>query len=149
MSMRVIVYGLLALLVLIQYPLWIGKGGWLYVYELDKQVKAQEEKNRQLQLRNAKLEGDVKDLKDGTRAIEERARIEHGMVKDNEILVQILQGDDASKASKEAANIDAPKAGASNSTATSEVAQNKSADKSADKATSTKSVDKKPEKIAQ
>lgn len=147
MSMRVIVYGLLALLVLIQYPLWIGKGGWLYVYELDKQVKAQEEKNRQLQLRNAKLEGDVKDLKDGTRAIEERARIEHGMVKDNEILVQILQGDDASKASKEAAKIEAPKVGAS--TSTSEVAQNKIVEKGADKAASTKSADKKSEKIAQ
>lgn len=140
MSMRVIVYGLLALLVLIQYPLWIGKGGWLYVYELDKQVKAQEEKNRQLQLRNAKLEGDVKDLKDGTRAIEERARIEHGMVKDNEILVQILQGEDASKASKSAVKADVPK---------TEATQNQTIEKSADKVTSSKSADKKPEKIAQ
>lgn len=136
MSMRVIVYGLLALLVLIQYPLWIGKGGWLYVYELDKQVKAQEEKNRQLQLRNAKLEGDVKDLKDGTRAIEERARIEHGMVKDNEILVQILQGDNTSKA---------PKA----EPIKSEAAQAPVTEKNADKVTSSKSPDKKTEKIAQ
>jgi cell division protein FtsB len=150
MSMRVIVYGLLALLVLIQYPLWIGKGGWLYVYELDKQVKAQEEKNRQLQLRNAKLEGDVKDLKDGTRAIEERARIEHGMVKDNEILVQILQGEDASKASKGAVKPDAAKADAAKSDAPkTEATQNQVIEKSADKVTSSKSADKKSEKIAQ
>lgn len=88
--MRVIVYALLALLVLIQYPLWLGKGGWLHVYDLDKKVQAQASKNEQLELRNAKLAGEVEDLKDGTRAIEERARIEHGMVKDNEILVQIL-----------------------------------------------------------
>ncbi len=88
--MRVIVYCLLALLVLIQYPLWLGKGGWLHAYDLDKKVQAQAAKNQQLELRNAKLEGEVNDLKDGTRAIEERARIEHGMVKENEILVQIL-----------------------------------------------------------
>lgn len=143
--MRVIVYSLLALLVLIQYPLWIGKGGWLYVYELDKQVKAQEEKNRQLQLRNAKLEGDVKDLKDGTRAIEERARIEHGMVKDNEILVQILQGDDASKAPKGAVKVDPQKSNEPKIEAT----QNQTVEKSSDKVTSSKSADKKSEKIAQ
>lgn len=95
--MRVIVYALLALLVLIQYPLWLGKGGWLHAYDLDKKVQAQEAKNAQLELRNAKLAGEVEDLKDGTRAIEERARIEHGMVKDNEILVQILNDKDPSK----------------------------------------------------
>ena len=93
--MRVIVYALLALLVLIQYPLWLGKGGWLHAYDLDKKVQAQGAKNEQLELRNAKLAGEVEDLKDGTRAIEERARIEHGMVKDNEILVQILNDKEA------------------------------------------------------
>lgn len=91
MSTRIIVYGLLILLAAIQYPLWLGKGGWLHVYEMDKLVKTQEEKNRQLELRNNKLAGDVQDLKDGTRAIEERARIEHGMVKENEILIQVLK----------------------------------------------------------
>lgn len=90
MSKRVVLYGLLILLAAIQYPLWIGKGGWLHAYDLDKKVQAQSEKNRQLELRNAKLEGEVNDLKDGTRAIEERARTEHGMVKEGEILVQIL-----------------------------------------------------------
>ena len=97
MSMRIIVYGLLTLLVLIQYPLWIGKGGWLHYYDLDKQVHAQEAKNQQLELRNAKIAGDVLDLKEGSHAIEERARMEHGMVKDNEILVQIIDSKEPQK----------------------------------------------------
>jgi len=88
--MRLIIYSMLGLLVLIQYPLWLGKGGWFKVYELDQQLKAQEDKNRALILRNAKLAGDVADLKDGTRAIEERASSEHGLIKENEYFVQIL-----------------------------------------------------------
>jgi len=88
--MRVIVYGMLALLVIIQYPLWLGKGGWLRVYELDRQVNKQMDKNDALAARNTKLSGEVKDLKDGTKAIEERARAEHGMSKDGEIFVQVV-----------------------------------------------------------
>jgi len=88
--MRLIIYSMLGLLILIQYPLWLGRGGWFKVYELDQQLKAQEDKNRALILRNAKLAGDVADLKDGTRAIEERARSEHGLFKENEYFVQIL-----------------------------------------------------------
>jgi cell division protein FtsB len=49
-----------------------------------------------LALRNLKLAGDVKDLKDGTRAIEERARAEHGLIKEGEFFVQILPADKAS-----------------------------------------------------
>lgn len=92
--MRFIVYGLFVLLVAIQYPLWISKGGWLYVYQLDKEVKAQQEINKALELRNAKMAGDVDDLKQGTRGVEERARLEHGMVRENETLVQILKSDE-------------------------------------------------------
>ena len=92
--MRYIVYGLLALIVAIQYPLWIGKGGWLHVYQLDKEVKAQQAKNEELEKHNNKIAGDVNDLRDGTRAVEERARIEHGMVKENKTMIQIVQNDD-------------------------------------------------------
>lgn len=53
--MRIVVYGMLALLVIIQYPLWLGKGGWLRVYELDRQVSKQMEKNDALAARNTKL----------------------------------------------------------------------------------------------
>ena len=84
---------MLLLLMAIQYPLWLGKGGWLKVYEMERQLELQEAKNSALSLRNAKLSGDVKDLKDGTRAIEERARVEHGMIKDGEFFVQILPND--------------------------------------------------------
>ena len=60
------------------------------MYEMERQLELQQAKNSLLSLRNAKLTGDVKDLKEGTRAIEERARVEHGMIKDGEFFVQIL-----------------------------------------------------------
>jgi cell division protein FtsB len=88
--MRIIIYSMLLLLIAIQYPLWLGKGGWLKVYEMEKQLELQQAKNSLLSLRNAKLAGDVNDLKDGTRASEERARVEHGMIKEGEFFVQIL-----------------------------------------------------------
>ena len=88
--MRIVIYSMLLLLIAIQYPLWLGKGGWLKVYEIEKQLELQQAKNSLLSLRNAKLTGDVKDLKDGTRAIEERARVEHGMLKEGEFFIQIL-----------------------------------------------------------
>jgi cell division protein FtsB len=65
---------------------------------MEKQVELQEAKNSLLALRNAKLAGDVKDLKDGTRAIEERARAEHGLIKEGEFFVQILPVDKVSTA---------------------------------------------------
>jgi cell division protein FtsB len=88
--MRLITLTLLALVILIQFPLWLGKGGWLRVHELDKQVNEAHVKNDGLKQRNAKLESEVEDLKNGTEAVEERARFELGMVKKDEIFVQIL-----------------------------------------------------------
>ncbi|OCS47425.1 cell division protein FtsB [Ralstonia pickettii] len=88
--MRLITLFLLLLLLAIQYPLWLGKGGWLRVWDMQKQVTAQNQRNAELKLRNTKLEGEVKDLKEGTGAIEERARYELGMVKDDEGFVQFV-----------------------------------------------------------
>jgi cell division protein FtsB len=88
--MRLILICLAALLILVQYPLWLGKGGWLRVWDLDKQVGAAQNKNEELKARNAKLNSEVQDLKEGTGAVEERARYELGMIKDNEIFVQVL-----------------------------------------------------------
>ena len=88
--MRLITLALAALLLLIQFPLWIGKGGWLRASDLEAQVEAAQKKNAELQARNAKLDSEVRDLKDGTGAVEERARFELGMVKQNEIFVQIV-----------------------------------------------------------
>jgi len=88
--MRLIILCLAALVVLIQFPLWLGKGGWLRVWDLDHQVVAAQKKNDELKARNAKLNSEVQDLKEGTGAVEERARYELGMIKENEIFVQIL-----------------------------------------------------------
>lgn len=60
------------------------------MWDLDKQVGAAQNKNEELKARNAKLNSEVQDLKEGTGAVEERARYELGMIKDNEIFVQVL-----------------------------------------------------------
>jgi cell division protein FtsB len=80
-----------ALIVLIQYPLWMGKGGWLHAWEADQKLAAQRAHNQQLELRNASLAAEVRDLKQGTDAIEERARYELGMVKKDEVFFQIAE----------------------------------------------------------
>ena len=77
-----------ALIVLIQYPLWFGKGGWLRAWDVDRQVSAQKDKNSQLESRNAHLAAEVRDLKTGTEAIEERAREELGLVRPDETFYQ-------------------------------------------------------------
>lgn len=82
---------LVALIVLLQYPLWLGKGGWLRVWELDRQVRAQRDVNLKLESRNAGLDAEVRDLKTGFDAIEERARFELGLVKEGEVFVQVPQ----------------------------------------------------------
>ncbi len=82
---------LIALVVLLQYPLWLGKGGWLRVWEVDRQLHAQREENLRLEQRNAALAAEVDDLKSGNEAIEERARFELGLTRPGEIYVQIPQ----------------------------------------------------------
>ena len=82
---------LVALLVVLQYPLWFGKGGWLRVRDMERQLAAQREVNQSLEARNASLEAEVRDLKAGYEAIEERARYELGLVKDGEVFVQTPQ----------------------------------------------------------
>ena len=99
--MRWITVTLAALLILIQHPLWFGKGGWFRVAELEQQVKIQKESNGKHKVRNDAIGAEVKDLKTGTEAIEERARAELGMVKSDEIFVQII---DAPKSALPAAN---------------------------------------------
>jgi len=82
---------LIALVVLLQYRLWLGKGGWLRVWEVDRQLHAQREENLRLEQRNAALAAEVNDLKSGNEAIEERARFELGLTRPGEIFVQIPQ----------------------------------------------------------
>ena len=87
--MRWLTVGLLALIAMLQYPLWLGKGGWLKVWEFDHQLQQQKEVTKKLEIRNAGLDAEVRDLKQGYDAIEERARFELGMIRQDETFVQI------------------------------------------------------------
>src|SRR5258708_26500391 len=81
---------LFAVLVLaLQYPMWLGKGGWLQVRETDRQLGLQRDANAKLKERNEALDADVRDLKTGSEAIEERARSELGMTRSDEVFFQV------------------------------------------------------------
>jgi cell division protein FtsB len=80
-----------ALIAALQYPLWLGKGSWLRVWEVDREATQQKEINQKLRARNASLDAEVRDLKQGYDAIEERARSELGMIKRDEIFFQVLE----------------------------------------------------------
>jgi cell division protein FtsB len=86
--MRLLLIALAMLLLLIQWPLWFGKGSWLRVSELQKQVDAQRATNAQLAARNAALLAEVDSLRQGREAIEERARMQLNMVRADEIFFQ-------------------------------------------------------------
>lgn len=88
--MRSLAYILAGLVLALQYPLWIGKGSWLKVWELDRQLTQQREGNARLKARNDALDAEVRDLKQGLEAIEERARLELGMIKKDEIFYQVV-----------------------------------------------------------
>ena len=88
---KIATYVLLAILVLLQYPLWFGNGGVFAVWSLNREIAAQEQENTQLKDRNQALEADVNDLKQGLAAIEERARMELGMVKKGEVFYQVIE----------------------------------------------------------
>ena len=89
--MRVLTLTLAALIVLIQYPLWLGKGGWLTVSRLENKLEVEKAKSTRLETRNAALAAEVRDLKVGQEAIEERARSELGMIRQDEIFIQVLE----------------------------------------------------------
>ncbi len=89
--MRILAVVFVALIALLQYPLWLGKGGWLRVWEIDRQVRAQKDSNAKLRVRNDALDAEVRDLKQGYDAIEERARYELGMIRQDEIFFQVME----------------------------------------------------------
>jgi cell division protein FtsB len=78
------------LIALLQYPLWLGKGSWLRVWDLNRQISEQQEKNNTLNARNETLNAEVLDLKSGRAAVEERARSELGMIKQDEVFYQVI-----------------------------------------------------------
>lgn len=115
-DMRWLTLILIALIAALQYPLWLGKGSWLRVWEVDHEATQQKEINQKLRARNASLDAEVRDLKQGYEAIEERARSELGMIKRDEIFFQVLEQQkqaasvkpDASKQGEPQANVANP-----------------------------------------
>src|SRR3954464_11650229 len=89
--MRILAGILGALILLIQYPLWLGKGGWLRAWHVENDLSTQKGKNDGLEVRNAALAAEVRDLKQGTEAIEERARYELGMIRQDEVFYQVVE----------------------------------------------------------
>lgn len=88
--MKVLALALAALLLVLQYPLWAGKGGWMRVWELDRSLAQQREANARLKARNEALDAEVRDLKQGLDALEEHARLELGMIKKDEVFYQVV-----------------------------------------------------------
>jgi len=78
------------LIALLQYPLWLGKGSWLRVWNVNQQITEQKDKNSSFKQRNETLNAEVRDLKQGNAAIEERARTELGMIKQDEVFYQVI-----------------------------------------------------------
>lgn len=88
--MRLFAITLAALIVLLQWPLWVGKGSWLKVWQIEAQLAQQQRLNSTLRIRNEALDAEVRDLKTGTDAIEERARSELGLIRPEEVFFQVL-----------------------------------------------------------
>jgi cell division protein FtsB len=89
-----IAFALLALLIWLQYKIWLQDGGIPEVLQLQGEVEQVKAEVDSLQERNASLDAEVKDLKKGLDAIEERARSEMGMIKQGEVYYQVIKADD-------------------------------------------------------
>jgi len=84
-------YVLAGVLIGLQYPLWLGDGGLVSLWKLDREINAQKTENERLLERNYALEAEVRDLKEGSEALEERARSELGMVRRGETFYQMIE----------------------------------------------------------
>jgi cell division protein FtsB len=82
---------LLSLLVVLQLQLWFGRGSIPDVWRLRQQYESQIAQNNQAELKLQRMRAELRDLRDGMEMVEERARLEIGMVKPNELFVQIAK----------------------------------------------------------
>ena len=89
--MKWIVPILALLLVILQVKLWVGDGSLAEVHRLSLAIDLQKDRNSRMHERNQALEAEVKDLKQGQEAVEERARSELGMIKNNETFYQVVE----------------------------------------------------------
>ena len=100
--MRLVAFILVGLLAVLQWPLWFGKGGWLRVAELDRQLVAQRESNQKQEARNAVLAAEVRSLREGREAVEERARQQLNMIRPDETYFQFVPNDTARRSAEAA-----------------------------------------------
>ena len=89
--MKIIIIFLLTLLIWLQYKVWLQDGGIPEVLQLEHEIEVVRVEVKTLKERNASLNAEVKDLKKGLDAIEERARSEMGMLKEGEVYYQVIQ----------------------------------------------------------
>jgi cell division protein FtsB len=89
--MKTILYILAGILIGLQYPLWLGDGGVLALWKIKQEIAVQKLENAGLKERNLALEAEVRDLKEGYEALEERARAELGMLRRGETFYQIIE----------------------------------------------------------
>jgi cell division protein FtsB len=89
MGRRLVPVALLVLLLVLQGQLWFGRGSVPNVANLTQELAAQKNSNAQAEQTNARMEAEIRDLREGLEMVEEKARSELGMVKPNEIFVQI------------------------------------------------------------
>ena len=91
MKIKFLIAGLVLLLLLLQYRLWVGEGSLAEVWRLQQAIDAQQLENRELGERNEALHAEIRDLKSGSEAIEERARNDLGMIKKDETFYHIVE----------------------------------------------------------
>lgn len=89
--MKALMIGLVAVLTILQWRLWAGDGGVGELRQLERQLAEQQLENETLRLRNQMLENEVLDLKNGLEAVEERARADLGMIRDDETFYMIIE----------------------------------------------------------
>ena len=100
LAVKLLRYALLALLLALQYPLWLGSGGLISLWKLKSEIAVQKTENASLRQHNRALEAEVQDLKQGLASAEERARLELGMVKKGESFYQIIENQDRSTSAR-------------------------------------------------
>ncbi|AZI14925.1 cell division protein FtsB [Avibacterium paragallinarum] len=89
--MRLLIFILIGFVLLFQYDFWLGKNGYFDYKNIEKEIALHQQESEKLSQRNQIIAAEIKDLKEGVNAIEERARLQHEMVKNNEIFYRIVK----------------------------------------------------------
>ena len=89
--MRILTLILIIVFILLQIDIWFKEDGKKRTEELNQMISIQQQENKEMMIRNSELEQEIKDLKDGTEALEEKARTEMGMITEGEELYLIAK----------------------------------------------------------